>query len=258
MKKTRSIRIAILASLLACSIAHAERPMAVESPLLLPENDWTLSIGMQYRDEARNFGQPPRDWQLDAPRLRFAYGLGGRAEIRIEGDAWRFAEIDGNSVNDAGDWTLSTKIRFGAQDPAARRALAGIFAVKLPNASNEEGLGTDETDVYLGLVGHCRKGKSEWRASAMLGILGDPFQESAQNDVGIFGFGWFHPGPGGSVGVELIAQTGPAETDDPAELRLLWSGGTDKSWQPFASVGIGLNDDADSKNLEIGVRFRHR
>ena len=258
MKKTRSIRIAILAALLSCSIARAERPMAVESPLLLPENGWTLSIGVQYRDEARNYGQPPRDWQWDAPRLRFAYGLGGRAEIRLEGDSWRFGKIDGNSVNDAGDWTLSTKIRFGTQAPEAQRALAGIFAVKLPNASNEEGLGTDETDVYLGLVGHCRKGSSEWRASAMLGILGDPAAEASQNDVGIFGFGWFYPGPGGRVGVELTAQTGPAETDDPAVLRLLWSGGADKIWQPFVAVGIGLNDDADSKNLELGVRFRHR
>ena len=56
-------------------------------------------------------------------------------------------DYSGNSIHDYGDLVLATKFRFkkeGEKSPA----MGFRVAVKLPNASTEKGLGTDETDVY--------------------------------------------------------------------------------------------------------------
>jgi len=47
---------------------------------------------------------------------------------------------------------VATKIRLLAEG-ASRPALGIRFATKLPNASNESGLGLDTTDFYIALLG---------------------------------------------------------------------------------------------------------
>lgn len=90
-------------------------------------------------------------------------------------------DFGGNSTNDFGDLVLATKFRFrkeGAHSPA----LGFRVAVKLPNASTEKGLGTDETDVYGDFL--IQKSFTGLTLAGNIGIaiLGDPETAGAQDD----------------------------------------------------------------------------
>ena len=61
------------------------------------------------------------------------------------------------------------------------------LATKLPNASNESGLGLDTTDFYVsGLVGKTVQ-SIRFVGNIGLGILGDPTRGDRQNDVLTYG-----------------------------------------------------------------------
>ena len=73
----------------------------------------------------------------------------------------------------------------GARRPlVADQVRVGLgWQVKLPNAEEDEELGTDETDVSLWGQGRLALGPGELRARAGLGILGHPLQLANQDDV---------------------------------------------------------------------------
>ena len=71
---------------------------------------------------------------------------------------------------------------------SARPAFGVRFATKLPNASNESGLGLDTTDFFASvLVGEDRPVGPDRRQRRRLGILGDPTRGDRQNDVLTYG-----------------------------------------------------------------------
>ena len=58
----------------------------------------------------------------------------------------------GDSTSSIEDWSIGTK--FGCCRRAPSRPAFGFrFATKLPNASNESGLGLDTTDFYASVLG---------------------------------------------------------------------------------------------------------
>jgi len=81
---------------------------------------------------------------------------------------------------------VATKVRILAEG-ATRPAIGVRFATKLPNASNESGLGLDTTDFYL--TGLFAKTVQSIRivGNLGLGILGDPTRGDAQNEVLAYG-----------------------------------------------------------------------
>ena len=82
---------------------------------------------------------------------------------------------------------VGTKIRIVAEGvPAARRS-ALRFATKLPNASNESGLGLDTTDFYASLLVAKTVQSVRIVGNIGLGILGDPTRGDRQNDVLTYG-----------------------------------------------------------------------
>lgn len=249
------MRIAILtvAAALAVTAARADRPFELEEPEPLPEDRMSIAIGAQFRDEPKDFALPDRDRQWNAPRFRLAVGLGGRTEIRIEGDAWRRSRIAGNAFEDAGDWTVSSKIRFWTSASSAT-SIGGVVAVKLPNAGNEKGLGTDETDTFLGLMLRRDVGGGRFLIQGRLGILGDPRVAAAQNDVAQVTLGWHRPLRRGTIGLEYDWQAGPAADDDPAKARVAWVGSPGDRWRPFVALEVGLTKESDEAAIEAGIR----
>lgn len=90
-------------------------------------------------------------------------------------------DFSGNSTNDFGDLVLATKFRFkkeGEKSPA----LGFRVAVKLPNASTEKGLGTDETDVYGVFLVQKKISGLTLAGNIGIAILGDPETAGAQDD----------------------------------------------------------------------------
>ena len=79
------------------------------------------------------------------------------------------------------------KIRI-ASETSGRPALGIRFATRLPNASNESGLGLDTTDFYAQFLLGKTVRSVRFVGNIGLGILGDPTRGDNQNDVLQYGF----------------------------------------------------------------------
>ena len=102
--------------------------------------------------------------------------------LRMEGLAARWP--DERRSFGPGDLRLGTSARIlPALGP--RPALWLDWEVKLPNASTEDGLGTDETDVAAMALARWAGDAGTITAGAGLVILGDPLRYSAQDDAAL-------------------------------------------------------------------------
>jgi hypothetical protein len=197
--------LAALALVCASSFALAEespprRPFETLSPWTLERGQWEGAAGVLYRkDAAAPFFSDRRRARRDEWRLSLvdvALGLGSSGEARLQFGLQRFAEQGGLEESGIQDVRLSFTYRL----PPRRIDTALQLEVKLPNASGERRLGTDETDLFLmGGAGH-RAGRWGWAADLGLGILGSPSDAGVQDDVVVGGVSaWFTPslaGPG--------------------------------------------------------------
>jgi hypothetical protein len=84
------------------------------------------------------------------------------------------------------DIVIGTKIRITAET-ASRPSFGLRFATKLPNASNESGLGLDTTDFFASFLGAKTVQSVRIVGNIGLGILGDPTRGDQQNDVLTYG-----------------------------------------------------------------------
>jgi hypothetical protein len=105
---------------------------------------------------------------------------------RVDAPLSDMLDVDGNTTHDFDDVVVATKIRV-LNEGETQPALGIRFATKLPNASNESGLGIDTTDFYI--TGLVAKTVQSIRAvgNVGVGILGDPTRGDAQNDVLAYG-----------------------------------------------------------------------
>ena len=136
---------------------------------------------------------------LEGDLLRFGIidiriGAGEYAEFQISGVARDFLSVTkryqnfipttflGDSTSDYGDLILGTKLKL-AGEKGIRPALAFKFAVQLPNASNESGLGADETQFHAGVLATKNLGRVQVQGNLGLAILGSAVQPNSQADM---------------------------------------------------------------------------
>jgi len=132
--------------------------------------------------EGRDFFESNQD-RLSAPWLYAAYGLSGRAMVEAAGD-YRFVDDERTGRADGpGDLRLAVQV---ALPPAPWRTttVAARVGVKLPNADDTVGLGTNETDTAFTLLVATRL-TERWHllGHAGLEILGDPREGAVQDDL---------------------------------------------------------------------------
>ncbi len=132
--------------------------------------------------------------------LGLSVGISSIAELQIDGSLFdrlaitkrnpaplaRLVTATGNSTHDIGDLVIGTKIRLVAES-VGHPALAVRFATKLPNASNESGLGLDTTEFYGSLLLGKTVQSIRVVANGGFGILPDPVVGYRQNDVVTYG-----------------------------------------------------------------------
>jgi len=134
------------------------------------------------------------------PTIGISVGLSSIAELQLDGGFYQRLNITnripaplsseltvvGASTHDVMDTIVATKIRLMTE--AANRPALGIrFATKLPNASNESGLGLDTTDFYASLLGAKTVQSVRVVGNIGVGILADPTLGNRQNDVLTYG-----------------------------------------------------------------------
>src|SRR5579864_588512 len=138
---------------------------------------------------------------LSVPTIGISVGISSIAEFQVQGGFYDRLNITsrnpvaplaglltatGASTHDVKDTIVATKIRLLAET-ASRPAISLRFATKLPNATNESGLGLDTTDFNMALLGGKTVQSIRVVANLGVGILGDPTDGNRQNDVLTYG-----------------------------------------------------------------------
>ena len=197
--------IAVLTLLVALALpyraAAQQRPLITEDPEPIGAGRVLLEGGI---DAARGVEYPVSGlqgnlWRI--PTVGISVGISSIAELQIDGGLYdklsiterRIAPLShlltigaDTTTHDVEDIVVATKIRF-LSETAGRPALGVRFATKLPNASNERGLGLDTTDFYMTLLGAKTVQSIRVVGNFGFGILADPTIGNRQNDVLTYG-----------------------------------------------------------------------
>jgi hypothetical protein len=180
--------------------AAQQRPLVTEDPEPIGAGRVLLEGGIDY---AHNQDYPVSGlkgnlWRL--PTIGLSVGISSIAEFQIDGAPYDRLHIDerrtaplsnlltvtGDTTHDVEDLVVATKIRV-MSEAAGRPAIGLRFATKLPNASNESGLGLDTTDFYFSLLGAKTVQSIRVVGNVGVGILSDPTDGNRQNDVLTYG-----------------------------------------------------------------------
>jgi hypothetical protein len=138
--------------------------------------------------ERRLFFDQTRD-RAELPHLQVELSFASRVAVELDYALWLIAQHESASsiepVEDGyGSGDLRIRTRFGALvERGWTPAVAIQVGVKLPNAPDRNGFGTDETDVDLGVLITKGLGPVDIHGNVALGILGDPTERAAQDDV---------------------------------------------------------------------------
>mgnify|MGYP006170872219 FL=1 len=196
------MRIATLLILLvpAAPALAQQRPLVTEDPETIGAGRILLEGGVDYGRDILFPASGLTGDLLRAPLIGVSIGLSSIAELQIDGGLYNrlsitdrraapFSEgldVTGDTTSDVEDLVIATKIRI-AGEGTARPSIGVRFATKLPNASNESGLGLDTTDFHAAALVAKTVQSIRVVGNLGLGILGDPTRGDAQNDVLTYG-----------------------------------------------------------------------
>lgn len=206
-----------------------QRPMVTEDPLTIGAGRILVETGLEYQRSALFPASGLKGNLVRVPVVGLSFGLGSMAELQIDGGFNRLTirervggpledmvTASGPTTSVVEDLVVATKIRLGSADPQGL-SYGVRFATRLPNASNESGLGLDTTDFFASL----QIGKTTQTIRVVgnvgLGILGDPTRGDNQNDVLTYGVSLAKALTGRAEVVgELNGRLSTAEGDPPA------------------------------------------
>jgi hypothetical protein len=193
----------LAALLIGCSTVAAaqQRPLVTEDPEPIGAGRVLIEGGIDYgkNQEYPVSGVKGDLWRV--PTVGISVGISSIAEFQIDGGFYDLLHIDerrlaplsslvtatGDSTHDVEDFVVATKIRL-LSEGTGRPALALRFATKLPNASNESGLGLDTTDFFVSFLAAKTVQSIRVVGNIGVGILADPTSGNRQNDVLTYGF----------------------------------------------------------------------
>ena len=196
-------RAGLLAAILIARTLDAEaqqRPLVTEDPETIGSGLVLLEAGFDQQREVTYPASGLTGNLLRVPTVGVSFGVSSIAELQIDGgvynrlnitsrvDAPLSSQLDftGDSTHSVEDLVVATKIRMLSETPG-RPAVAVRFATRLPNASNESGLGLDTTDFFVSALFGKTVQSIRFVGNAGLGILADPVRGDRQNDVLTYG-----------------------------------------------------------------------
>jgi hypothetical protein len=251
----------------AVPAAAQQRPLVTEDPETIGAGRVLLEGGIDYNRDVLFPASGLTGNLLRAPLIGVSIGLSSIAELQIDGGLFNslsvtdrqpaplsdMLDFDGNNTSDIEDIVVATKVRILAE--GARRPSLGVrFATKLPNASNENGIGLDTTDFYV--TGLVAKTVQSIRVvgNLGLGILGDPTRGDRQNDVLAYGLSFARALTNATEVVgeingraDVSSGTAPAGTESRSALRF---GG--RYTQGLVRVDAGMIVGLTSRDPGIG------
>ena len=193
--------LSIVLILCAASVASAQqRPLTTEDPETIGAGRILLETGL---DSAREAEYPVSGLEGNLfrfPLIGVSFGISSIAEIQLDGGLYNRLSISqrneapladlvtatGDTTSSVEDIVIGTKVRL-IPEGVAHPAIGFRFATRLPNASNESGLGLDTTDFFAALLFGKTVRSIRIVGNGGLGILGDATRGDRQNDVLTYG-----------------------------------------------------------------------
>ena len=155
---------------------QAGRPFETEVSEIQDKQRLKIDLGVDYSHIAS------RQDLLALPWIGINFSTGQMVEIQAYYDFFYRFTRRATTVYGSGDLSLWTKLRF-VEEKGSRPAVGLRFGVKLPNAKDEVGLGTDQTNFYAaGLIGKTW-GKLENHLNLGIAIYDSPFRVREQKDL---------------------------------------------------------------------------
>jgi hypothetical protein len=162
----RAAFVVVFSVLAGASVAGQSRPLVTEDPEVIGAGRILIETGFDWDRDVDYPLSGLRGHRLSIPTFGVSVGLSSIAEIQVDGGIYqRLAITDrrmaplthlltttGDRTHDVEDFVLATKIRLFGETPTGRPAVSLHIATKLPNASNESGLGTDMTDFFASFL----------------------------------------------------------------------------------------------------------
>jgi hypothetical protein len=195
--------VRVLAALLCTVPAGAfaqQRPLLTEDPETVGANRVLVEGGFDY---ARDVDYPVSGLTGNLrrfPLVGISFGIGDIGEVQVDGGLYNHLTItarreaplshmlviDGDTTHSIEDLVIGTKVRL-ISEGTSRPSFALRSATRLPNASNESGLGLDTMDFYWTLLVAKTVQSVRIVGNIGLGSLGDPTRGDRQNDVILYG-----------------------------------------------------------------------
>ena len=191
----------VLSLALAAPAAAQQRPLVTEDPETIGSGLILFEGGFDVQREVFFPVSGLTGDLVRLPTLGLSFGLSSIAELQIDGGLYNRLNVNeranaplssmldftGETTSDFEDIVIGTKVRL-LSETSGRPAIGVRFATKLPNASNENGIGLDTTDFYASLLMGKTVQSIRIVGNAGLGILGDPTRGDRQGDVLTYGF----------------------------------------------------------------------
>lgn len=190
---------ALLAAGSTPSLAQ-QRPLTTQDPETIGGGRILVEGGLDYGTDVFYPASGLTGNLLRAPLIGVVIGLSPIAELQVHGGLYNRLTITRRELaplshmldpledrtDDVEDLAVATKVRV-ASETAGRPAVAIRLATRLPNATNESGLGLDTMDFFATLVLGKTFLSTRVVGNVGLGILGDPVRGDRQNDVLVLG-----------------------------------------------------------------------
>lgn len=204
-------RLLLVLTFIISSVIFAfaqQRPLLTEDVDTTPEGAIRVSAGVDFLQNAKFPLSGLKGDQTSVGDIRISVGFSKNVEFQIEGVVQNFVAINsavdpapipldvvGNSTNDNGDFTISTKIRI-RNETEKLPAVGFKVGFQMPNTNQARGIGTNQINVF-GKVLLQKKFGSRNTANVPrvnlfgnlgIGILSAPLERFTQNDVLLYGF----------------------------------------------------------------------
>jgi hypothetical protein len=193
--------LTIVFVLFAASAASAQqRPLVTEDPETVGEGRVLVEAGIDYQRAVEYPASGLEGHLRRFPLIGISIGIGRIGEVQIDGGLYNHLTITdrreaplshmltvtGDTTWSIEDLVIGTKVRL-LSEGASRPSFALRSATRLPNASNESGLGLDTMDFYSSLLVAKTVQSVRVVGNVGVGILGDPTRGDRQNDVITYG-----------------------------------------------------------------------
>ena len=198
---TRSLFCALALLCVPAAALAQQRPLVTEDPETVGAGRLLVEGGFDYGKDVEYTASGLKGDRLRFPLIGVSVGVSSIAEIQIDGGFYNHLSITdrdldaplagmvtatGDGTSSVEDLVIGTKIRL-VKEGLYSPSWGFRFATRLPNASNESGLGLDTTDFFASALGAKTINRVRIVGNLGIGILGDPTRGDRQNDVLTYG-----------------------------------------------------------------------